>query len=42
MNDHKTEFLTAGTSQQHAKVLFDSVSVSGTNIPASPVLKTPV
>ena len=36
INKDKTEFLIAGTSQQHTKVLFDSFSVSGIIIPASP------
>ena len=40
INEDKTEFLIAGTSRQHAIVLFDSLSVSGTIIPASPMLKT--
>ena len=35
----KTEFLIAGTSRQHAKVLFDSLSVSETIIPASSYVK---
>ena len=39
INEDKTEFLIAGTSQQHEKVLFDSFSVSGTIIPASPCVK---
>ena len=41
INESKTEFLIAGTSRQHAKVLFDSVSVSGTIIPVSPYVKNP-
>ena len=36
INEDKTEFLIAGTSRQHTKVLFDSLSVSGTIVPASP------
>ena len=40
INEDKTEFLIAETSRQHTKVLFDSLSVSGTIIPASPMLKT--
>ena len=28
INEDKTEFLIAGTSRQHVKVLFDSLSVS--------------
>ena len=39
INEDKTEFLIAGTSRQHAKVLFNSLSVSGTIIPASPCVK---
>ena len=39
INQDKTKFLIAGTSRQHAKVLFDSLSVSGTIIPASPSVK---
>ena len=39
INEDKTEFLIAGTSRQHAKVLVDSLSVSGTIIPASPYVK---
>ena len=35
----KTEFLIAGTFRQHVKVLFYSLSVSGTIIPASPCVK---
>ena len=35
----QTEFLIAGTPQQRAKVLFDSLSVSGTIVPASPYVK---
>ena len=33
INGDKTEFLLAGTPQQHAKLLFDYFSVSGTIIP---------
>ena len=39
INENKTEFLIAGTSQQHVKVLLDSLSVSGTIIPASSCVK---
>ena len=39
INEEKTEFLIVGTSRQYAKVLFDSLSVSGTIIPASPYVK---
>ena len=39
MTEDKTEFLVAGTSQQHAKMLFDSLSVSRTIIPASLCVK---
>ena len=35
LNEEKTKFLIAGTSQQSAKVLPDNLSVSRTNIPAS-------
>ena len=36
LNEDKTEFLIAGTSHQHAKVMINSLSVSGAIIPASP------
>ena len=39
INEDKTEFLIAGTSQQPRKLLFDSLGVSGTIIPASPCVK---
>ena len=39
LNEDKTEFLIAGTSEQCAKVLADNLSVSGTNIPASRQVK---
>ena len=39
INEDKTEFLMAGTSRQHAKVLFDSLSVSGTIILAISCVK---
>ena len=39
INEDKTEFLIAGTSRQCAKVLFDSLSVSGIIMPASPCVK---
>ena len=38
-NEDKTEFLIAGTSQQHAKVLFDCLRISGTIMQASPCVK---
>ena len=39
LNEDKTEFLIAGTSHQHAKVMINSLSVSGAIIPASPCVK---
>ena len=36
LNEDKTEFLIAGTSHQHAKVMINSLSISGAIIPASP------
>ena len=44
LNEDKTEFLIAGTSHQHAKVMINSLSISGAIMPASPcdahVIKT--
>ena len=39
LNKDKTEFLIAGTSHQHAKVMINSLSVRGAIIPASPCVK---
>ena len=39
INKDKTEFLIAGTSHQHAKVMINSLNVSGAIIPASPCVK---
>ena len=39
LNKDKTEFLIAGTSHQHAKVMINSLSISGAIIPASPCVK---
>ena len=39
LNEDKTESLIAGTSHQHAKVMTNSLSVSGAIIPASPCVK---
>ena len=39
LNEDKTEFLIAGTSHQHAKIMINSLSVSGAIIPASPYVK---
>ena len=39
LNEDKTEFLIAGTSHQHAKVMINSLIVSGAIIPASLCVK---
>ena len=39
LNEDKTEFLIAGTSHQHAKIMINSLSVSGAIISASPYVK---